>query len=70
MTKYIQQAINLIGSQEKLAAACSVTQGAVSKWARGGNIRPEHALSVERATDGAVTASQLRPDVFGQGQAA
>lgn len=64
MTEFIKSAIEIAGSQKKLADACGVSQVAVSKWFRGGDIRAEHAIAVEKATDGKVTREQLRPDIF------
>lgn len=58
-------AIKHAGSQQALAKACHVTQAAVSKWANGGRISAESARAIEVATDGAVSARDLRPDIFG-----
>jgi len=63
MNKLILQAIKISGGQAKLAEACQVTQAAVSKWANNGTITLENAFSVEKATNGQVTAKELRPDV-------
>ncbi|WP_435102307.1 transcriptional regulator [Arhodomonas sp. AD133] len=41
-----------------------VTQGAVSQWLRNG-VPPIRCRQIEYATGGAVTAEELRPDVFG-----
>jgi DNA-binding transcriptional regulator YdaS (Cro superfamily) len=61
----VERAISILGSQAKLAAACEVTQTAVHKWLYGADIRAENAIKVEKATNGAVTRQQLRPDIFG-----
>lgn len=38
----------------------------VSQWCNGvRKVPPRHCRRIEQATDGAVTASDLRPDIFG-----
>ena len=61
----INTAIQIAGGQEQLAGKVGVSQCAVSKWSHGGRISAENARKVEKATDGIVSASDLRPDVFG-----
>ena len=65
MITHISRALHIAGSQATLAQRCNVSQAAVSKWARGGNISAENARAIEEATQGAVTVHDLRPDVFG-----
>jgi len=65
MNTPISIAIRVAGTQGALAKRCGVSQAAVSKWALGGKISAEKALSVESATNGAVTVHDLRPDIFG-----
>lgn len=62
MSKPIEKAVSILGSQAALARACGVSQPAISKWLSGGIVSPENASAIERATDGAVTRKQLRPD--------
>jgi DNA-binding transcriptional regulator YdaS (Cro superfamily) len=64
MNAHIIEAVRLLGSQKALADACGVSQAAVSKWVNGGQITAEKALLVQRSTDGAVSAQDLRPDIF------
>jgi len=62
----ISEAIRLKGSQQKLAEAAGCSQQQISylmKEASG--ISAEMALKVERATDGAVSRHELRPDIYG-----
>ena len=66
----IALAIAMFGSQQKLAAACGVSQGAVHKWLYGGRVSAENAVAIERATGGLVSKAALRPDLFGAGVAA
>jgi DNA-binding transcriptional regulator YdaS (Cro superfamily) len=60
----ITRAIEHFGSQEKLAKALDVSQGAISQYATG-NKRPsaEVAIRLEEASGGAIKAEDLRPDV-------
>jgi DNA-binding transcriptional regulator YdaS (Cro superfamily) len=63
----IQTAVAIVGGQSSLARAIKVTQGMVWQWCA--NIRPVapgRCIDIERATDGAVTRFDLRPDVFGE----
>lgn len=60
----ITRAIEHFGSQEKLAKALNVTQGAISQYASGQK-RPsaEIAIRLEEITSGEMKAEDLRPDV-------
>jgi DNA-binding transcriptional regulator YdaS (Cro superfamily) len=63
---HLRRAIGLKGSQERLAGAIGCSQSKIS-WllvARE-EIAVEDALAIERATGGAVSKHDLRPDVFG-----
>lgn len=64
MNHAIKTAIAIVGSQKKLGAACGLSQQAVYKWLHGKTkVSPEHVNSIVAATDGAVTAYQIRPDL-------
>ena len=60
----LQKAIQHFGSRAALARAVGVVPMAVSHWSHRG-IPVDKAIAIERATRGAVTRSQLRPDLFG-----
>jgi DNA-binding transcriptional regulator YdaS (Cro superfamily) len=60
----VARAIALTQTQQKLAAACGVSQAAISKAKIGGRVSPRLALAIHRATGGAVPASVLRPDLW------
>jgi len=60
----VRRAVAIIGSEVKLAAACGVTQPAISKAKLTGRISPRLALAMHRATRGQVPASELRPDLW------
>lgn len=63
MNLVIQKAIGIVGSQEKLAAICGVTQPAVHKWLNGGKVAPERVSAIVEATNGVIKAHELRPDL-------
>lgn len=58
-----QRAAEHIGSQSLLAKKLGIRQPTVSEWARGERPVPiERCVDIERATNGAVTRRDLRPD--------
>lgn len=68
-TAALQRAVDLSGGQNALARMIGVGQGHVWYWLRRSKRIPaERAAQVERATDGAVTKEELRPDLFGADQ--
>ena len=71
----LNKAIETLGGVSKLAASIGVSQNVVSNWRARGQVPANRCADLERATDGAVTRHDLRPDVFGpppaqQGEAA
>lgn len=61
----IEQAIKHFGGVSRLADAIGVGQSAISNLAtRGGTPSPANCLAIERATSGAVTRQDLRPDDY------
>ena len=60
----IALAITFAGTQQKLASHIGVSQAAVQKWLSG-KCKPSltSAVRIERFTDGAITAIELRPDL-------
>lgn len=60
----IQQAIEIMGGQSKLADAVGISPMAVNKWIKN-RVPAERCAAVEKATEGKVTRQQLRPDIFG-----
>lgn len=67
----VQKAIEVCGSQRKLAAALEkvtgepVSQQRISNWLnRDNRLPPEFAIPVEEVTGGAVRRSEWSPDVF------
>lgn len=61
--KVIQRAIEIAGSQQKLASLCGVAQPTVWRWLHGGRVDISNVLSVVKATDGKVKAYEIRPDL-------
>ncbi|MCL2656846.1 MAG: helix-turn-helix domain-containing protein [Betaproteobacteria bacterium] len=62
--KTIVNAIALLGGPSKAAATLNVTIQAVCFWRDGKRRLPaERCPAIERATGGAVTCEELRPDV-------
>lgn len=66
MRNAVQKAIKELGSQNKVAIACNVSQNAISKWLNGqSKVTLENALKIEKATNGQVKAEDFDP-VFAQ----
>ena len=61
--KALEKAIEILGSQTKLAAALGVRIQVVNNWIRRGNVPPAYAPSIEAATGGQVRAEELCPSV-------
>lgn len=61
----LQRAVSQLGSQNRLAEAMGCSQAKIS-WLllTAKDISAEDSLAIHRATHGAVTASQLRPDLW------
>lgn len=62
----ISAAIEIVGSQAKLADAIGVRQQTISKLLRGQRqkVSAEIAVGIHQATGGKVSKWQLRPDLF------
>ncbi|MCP9270411.1 helix-turn-helix domain-containing protein [Xenorhabdus sp. XENO-1] len=60
---HIRRAIEIVGSQASLARACGVTQPAVHRWLNGSRIKADYVMAIVEATNGAVQAHELRPDL-------
>ena len=64
VNKAINAAIEIVGSQQKLAEACGVKQPSVWAWLHGKKkVSAENAKRIELATEGNVPAYQIRPDL-------
>jgi DNA-binding transcriptional regulator YdaS (Cro superfamily) len=60
----IDRAIELFGSEKKLAAAVGYAQQVFNRAVRRGRVSPELAIAIQKATGGHVTANELRPDLW------
>ena len=62
----VKRAVEIIGSQVKLAAAAGCAQQTISDIISGRRtLSAELAVAISRATDGRVSREDLRPDIFG-----
>ena len=63
----IKSVVELLGGQVKAAKKIGVTQQAVCKWINEKMpISANSAVRIEKATNGAVTRAEIRPDIFGE----
>ena len=64
---HLRRAVAIKGSQDALAKAIGCSQGKIS-WllVTGKPPAAEDAMAIERATNGLVLKSQLRPDIWQQ----
>lgn len=62
----LQRAIEIAGGQSALARGIGTIQQNIWFWLNkaNGRVPAEHCDAIERATAGAVTKQQLRPDIF------
>jgi DNA-binding transcriptional regulator YdaS (Cro superfamily) len=66
----IEQAIRRFGSEAKTAAAAGVSQPVVNEAKRTGRVGPKLAIGLDKATNGEISKSALRPDLWEEGEAA
>lgn len=63
----LNRAIEFLGGQSALARACGVKQGHVWHWLnKSRKVPADYVLTIEAATNGAVSRYELRPDIFGK----
>lgn len=60
----LERAIKIAGSLSQLAEAIDASPQVVQNWRSRERVPPERCADIERATAGAVTCAELRPDVF------
>lgn len=63
MNLALQAYIKKIGSQQKFAELCGVSQQLVSVWLHS-SITPKHALHIEKVTKKSLKKEQLCPEIF------
>lgn len=60
----IKKAIEVLGSQQKLAEVCGVKQPSVWAWLHNkAKVSPEHVVHIERVTNGEIPGYMIRPDL-------
>ena len=62
----LSMAVQICGSQKALADSIGVPHQTVWAWISRGSIPAERCPDIERATNGAVTCEELRPDLADQ----
>lgn len=65
----IESAIEIVGTQSKLAELCGVTQSLVSQWVNGASVHCRHFPSIVSATAGKVSLEQLLSDEIAKASA-
>jgi DNA-binding transcriptional regulator YdaS (Cro superfamily) len=71
MNLVIARAVEIAGGQTALAKACGVTQQLVWHWLHVAERVPaERIIDIEKATNGAVSRRELRPDLYSESAAA
>ena len=63
-TSPMHKAIEIVGSQNKLAKILGKRQSVIWTWLKRGYISAEYAIPIEQATGGLVTRHELRPDIY------
>lgn len=63
-TALIEQAIELAGSEAKLASGIGCSQPMVNKAKRTGRVSPEMAKAIHHFTGAVVPGNRLRPDIW------
>jgi DNA-binding transcriptional regulator YdaS (Cro superfamily) len=64
MTHALDRAAAAAGGLSSLAARIGVSASAPSMWKARGSVPAHYCLAIERATEGQVTRSDLRPDDY------
>lgn len=59
MNHAIKEAIDIVGSQQKLAFLVGTKQSTVSKWLRGSEIKARYIEKIELATKGKVSVYEI-----------
>jgi DNA-binding transcriptional regulator YdaS (Cro superfamily) len=63
---HIRRAVEIAGSQAKLAEGIGMSQQGVSfLLTRAKNVSVEVAVAIDRYTKGKISKAALRPDIFG-----
>lgn len=60
----IKSAIDMFGSETKLASAIGFAQPSINDAKRKGRVGPLMALAIDKATEGRISKHELRPDLW------
>lgn len=61
--KAIEKAISIVGSQQKLAALCGVSQPTVWRWLHSGGMDSKYVVKIVKATSHQVRAQDISPEL-------
>jgi len=65
MVSGIVKAVNFFGNQNRMAKALGVSRQSVTFWVNGkAKISPVNVLKINKITRGAISPSELRPDIY------
>jgi len=64
-THPLERVIEILGSQEGLAATLGIKSPSISGWRNRKKVPADRCIAIENAVEGRVTRYDLRPDVFG-----
>lgn len=70
VSRLIEEAIALFGSETKLASAAGVSQPTINEAKRKGRVGHRLARGIDEATGGKISKSSLRPDIWPPNEAA
>lgn len=65
ITEQLKKVVKFAGGQVKFAEKCGLRQGTISAVTRGRKPSLKTAAAIQKATGGAITIEDLRPDIFG-----
>lgn len=63
MNKVIQRALEIVGSQKRLADIAALARQWLRKWLYGGSVSPKKVTAIVNATGGEIKAHEIRPDL-------
>lgn len=64
ITRLLERAIAFAGSEAKLGSLTGYSQNAIWYAKRNGRVSAELASAIDRVTNGIISKSEMRPDVF------
>lgn len=68
--EFLDKACELLGGQGRLAHVLGISSPSITEWRARQRVPLARCRAIEAATAGRVTVYQLRPDVFGEADAA